>query len=175
MPGFQCVTCGQFHEHLPMCLGPSAPALWDTIPPEERESRAELSSDQCIIDDKHFFILGRLVIPVTDGPDPFIWLAWVSLSASNFARMRELWTTEGRETEPPYFGWFQSALPYPVTTLNLKASVQTMACGERPLISIEPGTHLLATEQQLGISIARVREIAEIALHGAPGPQDGAA
>lgn len=166
MPGFQCATCGQFHDHLPMCLGPSAPAMWDNIPPGEREARGELSSDLCMIDGEHFFVLGRVVIPVIDGPDPFVWLAWVSLSEKSFARMSELWTTEGRETEPPFFGWFQSALPYPASTLSLKTSVQTMPFGERPVITIEAGIHQLATEQQHGITMARVREIAEIAHHG---------
>lgn len=166
MPGFQCATCGQYHQELPMCLGPRAPALWYSIPPDERDTRTELSSDQCVIDGEHFFVLGRIVIPVIDGPEPFVWLAWISLSEKNFARMSELWEVEGRETEPPYFGWLQSALPYPVTTVSLKASVQTMPYGERPLIAIEPETHQLAIEQQLGISMTRVREIAEAAIHG---------
>lgn len=95
-----------------------------------------------------------------------MWLAWVSLSEKSFARVCELWNTEGRETEPPYFGWLQSALPYPAPTLSLKTSLQTMPYGDRPLITIEPDSHQLAVEQQHGIPLERVREIAETALHG---------
>ncbi len=168
MPGFHCATCGQHHDQLPMCLGPNAPALWYAIPEHERDSRASLSSDQCVIDGEHFFVRGRIVIAVTDGPDPFVWLVWVSLSEKNFDRMRELWHTQGRETEPPYFGWLQTALPYPVPTLSLKTSVQTMPYGERPLIAVLPDSHQLALEQQNGISMARVQQIAEAALHGTP-------
>lgn len=166
MAGFQCATCGQYHDQLPMCLGPNAPALWYSIPPDERDRRTELSSDQCVIDRQHFFILGRIIIPVIDGPDPFVWLAWVSLSEKNFNRVCELWDSVGRENEPPYFAWLQSALAYPFPTLSLKASLQTMPFGERPCISVEPETHQLATEQQHGITMARVRDIAEAALHG---------
>lgn len=166
MPGFQCSTCGQRHEHLPMCLGPDAPALWDTIAPNQREARAVLSSDHCIIDGEQFFVRGRVVIPVIDGTEHFVWLAWVSLSEKSFERMSALWSSEGRETEPPCFGWFQSALPYPVPTLNLKTSVQIMPLGERPVITIEADAHALAMEQDHGITLARVREIAEIAIHG---------
>ncbi len=64
----------------------------------ERNSRGELTSDRCVLDDKHFFILGRILLPVIDGPGPFAWLAWVSLSEKNFLGACEIWHSEGRET-----------------------------------------------------------------------------
>ena len=166
MNSFLCNTCGKQHDELPMCFGPSAPDLWFSIPEAEREGRSELSSDQCVIDDKHFFVLGRILIPVIDGPSPFIWLAWVSLSETNFLRTCELWESEGRESEPPYFGWLQSALPYEPTTLSLKTQLHTMPLGERPSIVLERTNHPLSVEQDLGITMARVQEIVEAALHG---------
>jgi len=166
MTGYVCTTCGQHHEQLPMCFGPSAPALWFSVPEKERETRCLLSSDQCIIDEKHFFVLGRIVLPVVDGPEPFVWLAWVSLSEKNFNRASELWEKKGREKEPPYFGWLQSSLPYEPTTLNLKTLVHTQPVGERPLVELEETDHPLSVEQHHGITMARVQEIAEKALHG---------
>lgn len=165
MTGFLCATCGEYHDQLPMCFGPSAPALWFSIPEAERNKRSELSTDQCIIDGKHFYILGRIVLPVCDAPDLFVWLAWVSLSETNFYRTSELWDKPGRESEPPCFGWLQSALPYEKSTLNLKTMVVTQPIGVRPLIEIEPTDHPLAIEQQNGITMARVQEIAEVVLH----------
>ena len=152
-----------------MCFGPDAPELWLSLSAAERETRAELTSDLCVIDGRngrHFFVLGRILLPVIDGPGPFVWLAWVSLSEKNFLRTCELWETEGRENEPPYFGWLQSALPYEPGTLSLKTSVQTMPIGERPVITLEPTDHPLAVEQGRGITMARVQQIAETALHG---------
>ena len=166
MSGYLCNTCGQYHDDLPMCLGPSAPDLWHAIPEGERSERGELTSDQCVIDGKHFFVLGRIVIPVVDGPEPFVWLAWVSLSEANSLRTCELWESEGRESESPYFGWLQNALPYEPTTLNLKTHVQTMPVGERPTIVLELTPHPLSVEQHSGISMARVQQIVESALHG---------
>eukprot|EP01034_Spumella_vulgaris_P030555 gene30555-37794_t len=121
--GFNCSSCGQYHSELPMVLGSPAPAAWDALAPAERTSDAGsgLSSDQCVIRGKHFFILGRLEIPVIDGDHPFTWLCWVSVNEKSFDRACELWAVEGRESEPPYFAWMQSALPYPVGTLNLQA------------------------------------------------------
>lgn len=166
MTGYNCTTCGQFHNDLPMVLGSPAPAFWFSIPEPERAQRTELSSDQCIIDDKHFFILGQISIPVHDSTQPFTWLAWVSLSEENFNRASELWDAEGRESEPAYFGWQQSALPYQPSTLSLKALVKTQPVGERPLIEIEPSDHPLSLEQRHGITLQHVQQIAEAALHG---------
>ena len=165
MTGFVCATCGEYHAELPMCLGAAAPALWYSLSEEERAARVELTSDQCVIDGEHFFILGRIVLPVLDGPDPFVWLAWVSLSEQNFLRSCELWCTEGRESESPYFGWLQSALPYERSTLSLKTSVQTMPVGERPIITLESTDHPLSIEQREGITMARVQQIVEAVLH----------
>jgi len=166
MTGYVCSTCGETHDELPMCFGPHAPAMWFSIPEPERESRVSLSSDQCIIDEEHFFILGCIVLPVIDGPEPFVWLAWVSLSEINFNRACDLWVSEDRENEPPYFGWLQSGLPYEVSTLSLKTKVVSQPVGVRPLIELEPTNHPLSLEQQHGITMARVQQIAEAALHG---------
>ncbi len=149
-----------------MCFGPEAPSLWLTMSDPERSAQGELTSDQCIINDQNFFIRGQILIPVLDGPGPFIWLVWISLSKDSFLRTCELWEIEGREAEPPYFGWLQTALPYEPSTLNLKAHVQTMPIGQRPTIFLEPEDHPLSREQRHGITLARVQEIAEACFHG---------
>jgi len=164
--GYTCRTCGDFHTDLPLCYGAEAPLYWETIPETERSQRGELSSDQCVIDNQHYFILGRLEIPIHDNPDPFCWLVWVSLSEPNFRRASELWNAAGRESEPPYFGWLSTQLsPYP-DTVNLKLNVHTRPVGERPFIELEPTDHPLAVEQRNGITMQRVREIAESIEHG---------
>jgi hypothetical protein len=149
-----------------MVLGSPAPAAWFDIPEAEREQRAQLSSDQCIVDDEHFFILGQLEIPVHDSLLPFTWLVWVSLSEASFERASDLWDAEGREAEPPYFGWLQSALPYHLSTLALKAAVHTQPVGKRPLIELEQTDHPVSLEQRHGISFERVQQIVEAAIHG---------
>lgn len=167
MNGYKCSTCEEFHEGLPFSYGSPAPALWFEIPEDERDDRVLLSSDQCVIDEEHFFILGQLEIPVLDAEnDLFSWNVWVSLSEKKFVRMSELWETDGRESEPPYFGWLSTALPcYPEPTLNLKTNVHTRPVGQRPFIELEPGDHPLAIEQARGITMRRVQEIAERVLH----------
>ena len=130
----------------------------------ERTPECGLSSDQCIIKGEHFFVLGRLEIPVLDGPEPFTWLCWVSLSESDFDRACELWEQAGRESEPPYAARLQSSLPYPGGTLNLKATLITQPVGQRPLVQLHDPDHPLYIEQSLGITMARVQQIVEAAL-----------
>jgi hypothetical protein len=146
--------------------GFEAPVAWYDLPEAERDHRAMLAEEQCEIDSQHFFVRGRICIPVHDGPHDFEWGVWVSLSARNYERMLDLWQTPGREAEPPYFGWLSSVLPGYPSTLNLKTMVHTRPVGERPTIELEPTDHPLAVEQRHGITVRRVQEIAEMMLHG---------
>jgi hypothetical protein len=163
--GFFCATCGKHHDTLPMDVGVATPITYDSLPPEERSTRCKLTSDLCVIDGKEFFIRGCLEIPVTDGPGPFVYGVWVSLSEKNFNRYLELWKDDSAANEPSYFGWFCTRLPnYPDTVL-LKTHVHLRAGGLRPLIELEPTDHPLAVEQQNGITMRRVHEIVDPLLH----------
>jgi hypothetical protein len=149
-----------------MHYGAPAPAVWFTIPEGEREERALLSSDMCLIDEQHGFIVGNLELPVRGCDELFSWDVWVSLSLPNFKRAFQLWEQPGRESETPYFGWVSTSLPGYPETLNLKAHVHTRAVGSRPRVQLEPTNHPLAVEQREGITLERVQEIAELVLHG---------
>lgn len=162
--GFVCSCCGQRHPDLPMAYHAEAPIYWSGRLPFSRRNR--LNSDQCVIKGEAFFIRGLIEIPVVDADDVFAWGVWVSLSRENFAQADELWTTPGREQEPPYFGWVSTELSlYSPSTVSLKSHVHTRPVGRRPLIELEASDHPLAVEQRTGITLERVRQIAETILH----------
>lgn len=161
---FTCSCCGETHD-LPFSFAFEAPVYWYEIPEAERPRRAVLDEELCVLDGQHFFIKGRILIPVRDNPDPFAWVVWVSLSEASFKRALAIWEQPGRETEPPFFGWLSSEIPGYPSTLNLKTNVHTRPLGERPAVELEPTDHPLAVEQRTGIALARVREIAEALLH----------
>lgn len=163
--GYLCRVCGQQHSDLPMSFGAEAPATYFMIPENERPTRCDLTPDLCLIDDNQFFVRGCLEIPVIDGSQPFVWGVWASLSEKNFRRMAEIWETPGRESEPPCFGWLCTSLPLYPETLSLKTNVHTRLLGQRPFVELEPTNHPLAVEQRTGITMDRVREIAEHLLH----------
>jgi hypothetical protein len=115
--GYTCRSCGQRHDGLPMSYGTDAPAYWSESFATDGDS--VLDEELCVIQGEHFFIRGRVVIPVVDASAEFDWGVWVSLSRANFERAVSLWTDPDREREPPYFGWLSTDLPlYRPSTMN---------------------------------------------------------
>jgi len=163
--GFQCTCCGEWHDDLPLAYHALAPAFW--TPEMELDPQSKLGEEQCIIGGEHFFVRGLLRLAVLDALEEFDWGVWVSLSEASFYRMNALWEEEGREDEPPMFGWLASELPiYEPTTLSLKTAIHTQPVGLRPLVELARSSHPLAVEQREGITLERVQEFAERLMHG---------
>ncbi|MFF2061698.1 DUF2199 domain-containing protein [Streptomyces sp. NPDC058200] len=163
-PGFTCSCCGTHHDELPMNYSATAPYVWDPSFADDADSM--LASDQCVIKAQHYFVKGLIEIPVIGSADVFSWAVWVSLSRDNFARAVDRWNAPGSEAEEPYFGWLSTELfLYSPSTINLKTYAHTRPVGRRPFIELEPTDHPLAVEQRTGITLDRVREIAESLLH----------
>ncbi|MFJ9780295.1 DUF2199 domain-containing protein [Amycolatopsis sp. NPDC101161] len=103
----------------PFAYSAPAPAFW-----QDGDGAGDvLEPERCVIDGRHYFLRGRLVLPVLDADDDFEWGVWVSVSKDNFFRAEELWDNPGRAGEPPYFGWLATELPgYEPGTLNLKTN-----------------------------------------------------
>ena len=163
LEGFQCHTCGKWHEGLPLDYAYDAPGYWS----ESLRSNADsfLNSDLCVIKNHDFFVRGLIEIPIVGLEEPFRWGVWTSLSKVNFDKMTDLWEDPKLLDEPPYFGWLSNSIDLYPETLNLKTNVRSRKLNERPYLLLEPTDHPLAVEQRTGISMQRVREIAERSLH----------
>lgn len=164
---WKCHTCGSTHEDLPTCFGCEAP--WrDLVPEAEREQRVDLTQDQCVVDEKHFFIRGHLCIPIIDPPQTqMLELAvWSSLSEKSFCHMCDRWEDADRGDDPPYFGWLSSRLPGYPDTLHLKLSVQNRAPGLVPLLFTEHTEHPLSMDQHNGITVERWHELVHVFMGG---------
>jgi hypothetical protein len=171
--GFVCGKCGQYHAELPMDFGADAPAPYYAIPEAERPTRCDLTSDLCIIDAEHFFIRGCLEIPVADGPRPFVWSVWTSLSKQNFKR-----AVVGNTRTRKRAAIFRLALHIAAALPRYPPSEDARSfppLRQRPFVELEPTDHPLAVEQRHGITMDRVREIAEALLHGGEKPASGQA
>ena len=155
-----CGCCGKQFGTLPLDFACNAPDQWFDIPAPERPKRGQLDSDVCMIDDKDIFVRGCLDIPVIGLDDRFVWGVWVSVSKASFRRILELWDAPAIENEPPKFGWLCNSISIYPPARGLKTNVHLRGGGARPFIELEPTDHPLAIEQQRGISIKRVEEIA---------------
>jgi len=160
---FQCSRCNQWHEGLPS-PGWECPIEYMDIPPHERNHRAELTSDTCIIDGKWFFVRVCLEVPIRDYDEPFTYGVWVSVSQASFAQFERLYEQEGRELQAPFFAWL-TVVPPPYPQALLKAMVHLQPLPTRPLLELEPTDHPLAKAQREGISLAAAYEIVEKLLH----------
>ncbi|RDU35639.1 DUF2199 domain-containing protein [Neobacillus piezotolerans] len=157
--GYACSCCGHYHEELPRSYGTPAPVYYYYIDPEEREDKFELSDDLCVMDNEHFFIRGCIEIPILGTEEHFIWGVWVSLNEANFNKVKEYW--DKQEQLEPMFGWLSTELSCYPDTVNLKAMTHFRPDGIRPFIELEPTDHPLAVEFREGITLERVKEIAE--------------
>jgi hypothetical protein len=118
-----------------------------------------------VIKKKDFFVRGLIEVPIIGSGGAFRWGVWVSLSEKNFNRMMELWDDPKIVEEPPYFGWLSSSLELYPNTLGLKTSVESRDVTVRPYITLELTEHPLAVEQHHGITMERVKQIAEQCMH----------
>jgi hypothetical protein len=159
--GYICGCCGKYHDELPLNYGSPAPIYYEEATKRERKKRFEINDDLCVMDGEHFFIRGCIEIPVKGLNEPFVWGVWVSLSEENFERTLENWDNPDREELEPMFGWLSTHLPFYPDTLNMKTYVHTRSIDLRPYIELEPTDHPLSVEQREGITIDRVKEIAE--------------
>lgn len=163
--GFACTVCGERHDVLPLKYSLKAPQAVLAVPSDELEQRVVITPDQCVIDGKDFYLRGRILVPVHGLDSPFVWGIWAEVSPKNFIRSNELWHVEGREKQPSYPGWLNNDLFLFGNTINLEIDVHTQAVGERPRFTVSDPNHPLAVQQQAGITVERVQDIAEMILH----------
>jgi hypothetical protein len=160
---YTCRSCGQRHDEEANCFVIELPLYAAQVPDHERARRVDATSDQCVVDKEHFFILGNVDVKVP-GSELFIrWSVWTTLSKANFLRASELWHVAGREAEPPYFGWLSNQIPGYPDTLNIKTMVQTQPVGIRPQIRCIEEGHPLAGDQGNGVTVERLRELIHFA------------
>jgi hypothetical protein len=139
------------------------PAL--AVPPDDRAARVDLTEDGCVIDEREFYVKGRLEIPVHGTEQPFTWGVWLSLSEASFERYTALFHDEHRQPGESFFGWLSNTLPgYPETQL-LKTRVHVREYPNRPWVELEPTDHPLAVDQRQGISRERAIAMAQQLAH----------
>lgn len=134
--------------------------------PEERENRALISSDQCIIDDKEYYVRGLIEIPIIGADEPFLWGVWACMWEQDFDVIHETWTLEGRErTIGPFKGRLANKLGvYPQSTSNLRLRIEIQPIGSRPHFFLEED-HLITIMQRDGITESTARELSSSVLH----------
>ena len=166
---FKCPTCGELHETF-LSFAADSPDMYANMNRNDRDSRCVHGSDQCIVDQKWFFLRGCLEIPILGSDEVFLWGLWASVREEVFDEIEDCWELPGREqSRGPFKGRLANSLsPYP-ETMNLKTRILLQPVGTRPLLEIEEKDHPLAIEQNSGITRERAQVLASLLLHQIPG------
>jgi len=165
---WKCATCGESHSGIPMSFAADFPDMYANMKRTEREARALISSDQCIIDQKWFFIRGCGEIPIFSSDEVFLWGLWASVREEVFDEIDECWNLQGREkSHGPFKGRLNNSLREYPETLNLKLEIRLQPVGTRPLFTVEDTNHPLGAEQREGMSRERAMGLVSSLLHRA--------
>jgi hypothetical protein len=56
-----------------MSFAADFPDMYANLKREDRDTRSLIDSDQCVIDQRWFFIRGYLQVPILGNDEPFVW------------------------------------------------------------------------------------------------------
>jgi len=162
---FHCRSCGEWHDEVPLDLGFDEPLYVAELNADDRARFVTSWSDfRTLLRDgaTHHFIRGVIEIPIHEVERPFRYGVWASLSQASYKAATKAYKDDAEAG--PFFGWLSNRLALYPDTLTLKANVHVRAT-MRARIELEPTDHPLAIEQRDGITMERVQQIVDRALH----------
>ena len=158
---FVCSSCGRAHAGVPLSFAADYPDPYANLAPDERDTRAIAGSDQCIIDQREFYIRGCLELPILGTDDVFLWGLWARVKEEVFDEIDDHWESQGRESSiGPYKGRLANALSIYPDTINQRLEIQIRPVGSRPLFILEELDNRLSIEQREGITRQKAEEYA---------------
>jgi len=168
--GFQCASCGKWHDELPLYFACDEPLYVAELSETDRAKYVTTLGDfrELVRDGtRNYFVLGVVEIPILGTNDTFGYGLWTSLSHESYVAARAALAKQAPAGS--FFGWVSNRLDGYPDTINLRSRVH-MRANTRPWIELEPTDHPLAVEQRNGITLERVHEIVQHALHRPPDP-----
>jgi len=163
---FICHTCGESHEGIPLSFAADFPDQYANMPPDERDNRCIIGSDQCVIDHEAFFVRGILEIRVPESEQMFLWGLWANVWEKDYDEISESWDEVGRENRHgPFKARLANKLSVYPDTMNLELTIHVQPVGQRPLFFVDEENHPLAVAQHLGMSAKDTSELVSRLLH----------
>ena len=164
MDKVRCDTCGGEHDLSEMEPSYTFPDAYLDVPPEERDARTMVGSDECRLHDTptadpRYFLRVLLPMPVRGEHEACAWGVWAEVSEHAFSRTRERWDDPGQDDEPPFEATLANALTGYAATLGLPGQVTLSGPEIVPTFTLAGELdHPLAREQRDGVHPERVVE-----------------
>ena len=116
------------------------------------------------LDGERFWVKAVLPLPVHAAPEPLVFGVWVEVEPAQLETMSDAWN-RGTIHERRYRGTLDMIVwPYR-NALGLAVELEYGAPEDRPLAHVLGAEHELALDQRDGITLDRVRELAERIAH----------
>ena len=152
---YRCPDCREIHDGLPDLCFALPDAIFD-LPASERERRALVSSDLCVLDDARFFIRCVLEVAIAEHTDVFAYGMWAEVAARDFNRYAVYYNTDAPTHVACFTGRIANRLPLTMETLGLGCEIRlSNEEGLRPAIVVADRGHALFAEQENGICLER--------------------
>jgi hypothetical protein len=158
---YVCSCCGLEHSGLPLSFAADFPDPYANLNKEDRDARALIASDQCIIDHEQFYIRGCIELPIRNSTEIFLLGVWASVHEKDYDEIEQHWESDGRERKiGPYKGRLANSLSLYPETLNLKLEIKIQPVGTRPRFFLEDTEHAMTVEQKTGLAMLKAEEYA---------------
>lgn len=157
---FFCTHCGKEHPG-DFSFAADFPDPYVHLKRDERDTRAAVGSDQCIIDEEQFYLRGCIQLPIIGSEGVFLWGVWARMHEKDYDTIAEFWEIEGREKKiGPFKGRLANSLSIYPETLSMRLRIQVEPVGVRPRFILEEPEHPLSIEQQAGLTFEKAQEYA---------------
>jgi hypothetical protein len=158
MSGPPCSICGGSHDRVGALVMP-APDAWLGLGDEQRHG-GFCDDDLCKTPGGDGFVFAVLEVPLIGGPQPVVEFGvWAALGEDDFRRYYETYNDRDQSKLGPLPGALANEIEGFAGSFGLKAALLPQDRGERPLLRLEPGSHLLAVAQREGMPMGKVLEI----------------
>jgi hypothetical protein len=166
---YRCPSCTDKHAGFP-ALAYALPDVIFALSPTDKERRAVVSGDLCVLDDIRYFVRCVLRVPVHACADELEYGPWVELDVRDFCRYSVHFNGGGHPAWTAAEGRLANAFPAPgslvtrggnpLSTLNLACVIRAAEDpAHRPIVEVVDYTHPIYNDQTDGIPLPRAMEI----------------
>ncbi len=144
---------GEAHGGSPLDVGYQLPDAMFELSDEERESRCEISSDFCSMDDTHFYVHGLVEIPLHDHDDHVAIGVWAEVSKDDYLAFVERYEHPDRADDPAMSATLATTLEGMDETRGVAAEIKIVDPNERPRVRVLDAGHVLGARQAGGLAL----------------------
>jgi hypothetical protein len=174
---WKCGSCEEWHTGPVFDISYDHPDYWsdENVESFRREQKAGapvrnlngtfLDEDFCAVNGEHYFMRGRIELPILGTREKFCWGVWGSLSRPSMeAAVAYYADPENVPLPSPLFSWLNNRIKFYPEQNSIKMYAHLQPGNRRPKFEIEPTNQPISRDFHDGIPPSRVKEIMKFSL-----------